>query len=136
MSSSPIPNKLRTAVIERANGRCEYCHKPPVSFFAHEVDHIIARKHGGKTVLENLAFACFECNRNKGSDIASLDPNSGELTPLFNPRTQNWHDHFQLSMGRIEPLTRSGRVTVFLLQLNDEERIQERIALRVGMERS
>ncbi|MBX3059232.1 MAG: HNH endonuclease [Anaerolineae bacterium] len=133
MPSPYIPKEWRTAVIERANGRCEYCLKPQVSYFAHEVDHVTARKHGGETTLDNLAFACFECNRNKGSDIASVDPESGELTFLFNPRTQKWNDHFHLLDGRIEPLTAYGRVTVFLLQLNHEGRVQERVALGIGV---
>jgi hypothetical protein len=133
MSSPHISKEWRTAVIERANGRCEYCHKPQVLFFAHEVDHVIARKHGGETALDNLAFACFECNRYKGSDIASLDPETRELTLLFNPRLQNWHDHFRFRSGRIEPITAVGRVTAFLLHLNDVERIQERVALDIGI---
>lgn len=133
MASAHIPKELRTAVIERTDGRCEYCLKPQVFYFAHEVDHVIARKHGGETTSANLAFACFECNRNKGSDIASVDPESGELTFLFNPRSQNWKEHFYLLNGRIEPLTAYGRVTVFLLQLNHEDRIQERVALGIGV---
>jgi len=46
-----IPEALRRAVIERAGGRCEYCGKPQVSFFPHEVDHVIAQKHGEKQRL-------------------------------------------------------------------------------------
>jgi hypothetical protein len=120
------------AVIERAKECCEYCYKPQVSFLAHEVDHVIARKHGGETTEANLAFACFECNRYKGSDIASLDPDTGQLTALFNPRNQSWVEHFRFVKGRIEPLTAVGRTTVFLLRLNDTERIEERIALHIG----
>ncbi|MCB0045137.1 MAG: HNH endonuclease [Caldilineaceae bacterium] len=61
--TAAIPESMRRGVIERAQGCCEYCGKPQVTFFAHEIDHVIARKHGGQTELENLAFACFECNR-------------------------------------------------------------------------
>ena len=101
--SSINSESLRKAVIERAEGRCEYCKKPQVAFFAHEVDHVIAQKHRGPTTLENLAFACFECNRFKGSDIASLDPQTDKLTPLFNPRTQSWDEHFRYEQGKIIP---------------------------------
>jgi 5-methylcytosine-specific restriction endonuclease McrA len=38
----------------------------------HQPDHIIAVKHGGQTTLENLAYACYACNHQKGSDIAPL----------------------------------------------------------------
>jgi len=127
-----IPVDIRRAVIERANGICEYCQKPQVIFFAHEVDHIIAEKHGGKTVLENLAFACFECNRHKGSDIASIDPELDKVTQLFHPRKQTWSEHFRFNQSAIEPLTPEGRTTVFLLRLNDAERVMERSALKAG----
>ena len=130
--ATTIPTAMRRAVIERANGCCEYCGKPQIGFFAHEIDHIIAEKHRGATTLENLAFACFECNRFKGSDIASLDPLTDELTPLFNPRTQLWKTHFRYEQGVIVPLT-AGRVTVDLLHLNDASRIQERVTLGIGM---
>ncbi len=129
-----IPDSLRQAVIQRTQERCEYCHKPPVTFFPHEVDHVIASKHGGQTALANLAYACFECNRYKGSDVASIDPQTNEVTALFNPRTQQWAEHFRFDNGQIVPLTPHGRVTVFLLRLNDKSRVEERIALNIGTE--
>ena len=57
-----------------------------------EIDHIIPRKHGGRTVTGNLALSCFWCNSFKGSDVAGLD--SRKLTPLFNPRRHLWTRHF------------------------------------------
>lgn len=131
--TSHISEALRRTVIRRAQGRCEYCGKPQVSFFPHEVDHVIAQKHRGETILENLAFACFECNRYKGSDIASFDPETGQLTALFNPCTQHWDNHFRYASGVIVPLTPEARVTVLLLRLNDTTRVQERAALGVGI---
>jgi hypothetical protein len=106
--------------------------QPPISFFPHEVDHVIAQKHGGKTLLENLAYACFECNRYKDSDVASYDPLTGKLTPLFNPRQQLWSAHFRYEQDMIVPLTPEGRVTVMLLRLNEPARMQERIALQTN----
>lgn len=127
-----IPETIRRTVIARAQERCEYCGKPQISFFPHEVDHVIAQKHGGKTSLDNLAFACFECNRHKGSDVASFDPQTGQLVALFNPRTQVWSEHFRYDNGVIISLTPEGRVTSYLLQFNDPSRVQERLALRIG----
>lgn len=97
-----------------------------MALFEHEVDHVIAEKHGGQTTSDNLAFACFECNRYKGSDVASFDPHTGELTPLFNPRTEIWRTHFTRDAGLIVPLTSVGRVTVKLLRLNNEQRLRRR----------
>jgi 5-methylcytosine-specific restriction endonuclease McrA len=47
-------------VRQRAGGRCEYCRLPQeVSPIVFEVDHIVARKHGGADEAENLCLACF-----------------------------------------------------------------------------
>jgi hypothetical protein len=97
-----------------------------MSFLAFEVEHIIAEKHGGATTADNLALACPYCNRFKGTDLGSLDPETGRLTPFFNPRTQRWDDHFRLDAARIVPLSPKGRVTVAILQLNHPDRIMER----------
>ena len=88
MSSAYVPARLRRRVQQRAAGRCEYCLlSEEDAFFSHEPDHIIAKKHGGTTSYANLAWACFDCNRFKGSDIASKDLLTGQLVSLFDPRT-------------------------------------------------
>jgi hypothetical protein len=92
----------------------------------HEIDHVIAVKHGGRTVEENLALCCTVCNRFKGSDIASIDPETGQLTPLFHPRRDRWDEHYQVRGGEIVALTAKGRVTVSLLRMNRPTRIKER----------
>ena|SRR4028119_379192 len=95
MSVTYIPVALRRLVEERANQRCEYCQLPAgVTFFPHEVDHVIAEKHGGLTDADNLAFTCWRCNRYKGSDLGSFDPQTGAFSFLFNPRMQQWTEHF------------------------------------------
>lgn len=104
---------MRRAVREQARERCEYCliHNDD-AYMPHEIDHIIAQKHGGETSLENLCLNCADCNRHKGSDLASLDPQTGEPVLLFHPRRDCWEDHFQLDGIRIEGLTPAGRATV------------------------
>jgi len=132
MPTEYVPVGMRQATIERSSGKCEYCHLPNIAFFPHEVDHVVARKHGGRTEPENLAYACFQCNRSKGSDIASIDPETGLITPLFNPRTQAWQEHFRFQDKLIVPLTPEGRATVFLLRLNLPDRIAERQRLKIS----
>jgi len=127
VSPARISSALRREVRERASGCCEYCLLPEEhAFFPHEPDHIIATKHGGQSTIDNLALACFDCNRFKGSDIASIDPASGELTPLFNPRTQVWSEHFSIEGGQINPRTVNGRVTELVLKLNLPSRVEVR----------
>jgi len=127
MSTTHISSALRRLVHQRAQGCCEYCRIPEIGTFAlHEIDHIIAEKHGGLTEADNLALSCTLCNKHKGTDLTSLDPNNGEIVPLYNPREDRWSEHFLLRKAEIIPLTSKGRVTVKLLQLNRSERIEER----------
>jgi HNH endonuclease len=129
-----VSASLRREVAFRALNCCEYCllHERN-SFFAMEIDHIYAEKHRGKTVLDNLAFSCPDCNGYKGTDLASIDPEGEAITPLFHPRRQLWIDHFTLQNGLIEPLTPEGRVTVLLLQMNLPDRVEQRqILSRIG----
>ena len=125
--ASDIDAGLRAEVARRAGHRCEYCgiHEDDAGF-AHQVDHIISRKHGGTSALDNLAYACVLCNRYKGSDLTSIDPESGEAVRLFEPRRDQWSDHFRLEADVVEPLSATGRATVRLLRLNALERIAER----------
>jgi hypothetical protein len=121
---------LRREVIRRAAGRCEYCgiHQDD-SASGHQVDHVISEKHGGDTTLANLALSCMLCNRRKASDIAALDPETGEITSLFNPRTQAWSEHFELDGAAIRGLTAEGRTTVEFMRFNSPERVLERLEL-------
>ena len=124
-----IPTALRREVIARAGNRCEYCLiRAEVAFFPHEVDHVVAEKHGGATDINNLALACWRCNRHKGSDLTSFDPQTRQLSPLFNPRTQAWAEHFTYERERVIGLTPEGRTTVNLLRLNSEDRLTERLS--------
>lgn len=125
-----IPAPLRETVRQRAAGRCEYCrvHEDD-NYMAHEADHIVSLKHGGPTTSDNLAYACFLCNRYKGSDIGSIDAESGQFVGFFNPRLQVWEDHFRHDGIHIVPLTAAARATERILQLNHSHRLLERAVL-------
>lgn len=118
----------------RANRVCEYCLiSEEDSYFQHQIEHIISLKHTGSDELDNLALACVFCNRNKGSDIASLIPETAEVVRLYNPRTDRWADHFQIDEAVIKPLTAIGEATIRILQMNHVDRILEReILSRLG----
>jgi HNH endonuclease len=118
---------VRKFIRERADGICEYCRiSERFTLAVHEVDHIIAVKHGGRTTDENLALCCTLCNRYEGSDIASIDAETGRLTPLFHPRLDRWADHFEFRNGEIMGLTAAGRATIRLLRMNRPARVRER----------
>jgi hypothetical protein len=94
-----------------------------------EVDHIISEKHLGETILDNLCWSCSTCNGYKGSDIASYDVLTKQLTPLYNPRIDKWQSHFTLDESVIAGLTPVGRVTIAILKLNETQRLIEREGL-------
>jgi HNH endonuclease len=126
-----LPDHLRREVSIRAQFRCEYCLYPEArSAFAHQVDHIVSRKHGGSSNLDNLALRCIFCNRYKGSDVAAIDSLTGEIVRLFHPRLDSWSDHFRISGAIIEPLTQQGEVTARLLRFNQAQRVAERTMLQ------
>lgn len=135
MSRSYVPAELRQQVAKQARNCCEYCLIPEIAvLFAHHVDHIIAEKHGGLTIPENLALACAICNKYKGSDIASIDIETNDVVRLFNPRRDVWNEHFSLLNAKVIPLTAIGRVTVNLLQFNRTERVAEReLLIKAGV---
>jgi hypothetical protein len=135
MSKTYINAALRKQVYERARGCCEYCLIPDIATFApHEIDHIIAEKHGGLTKAENLALACTLCNKHKGSDLSSIDPETGDIAPLYHPRQDLWREHFHLKGTEFNALSAKARVTIRLLQLNRQDRIEERqLLLKAGI---
>ena len=123
-----IPDSIRQLVKDRAGNCCEYCRIGEVNrLIPFQVEHIIARKHQGTDQPDNLCLACYKCNSFKGSNIAAIDPETGQASLLFHPRKQVWEDHFQLREKRtITPLTPEGRTTVAVLRLNDANRLQQR----------
>lgn len=130
-----ISDISRQKIAARAKNRCEYClvHEDFV-VKKHEPDHIVPRKHLGPDTDDNLAWACFLCNRHRGSDVAVYDLETGLLTPIFNPRSDVWDEHFRLNDGEIIPLTTVGRVTEIALRINLPERVQVRTELsRLGL---
>ena len=131
MSVTYIPADLRRLVAERAAYVCEYCLiAEEDTILGCQVDHIISEKHGGPTEAENLAYACSFCNRAKGSDVGSVDWETGQFFRFFNPRTDRWADHFRLDGLRIEGQTPVGSVTVRIFALNVRDRLLERQALQ------
>ncbi|CAK8719555.1 HNH nuclease domain-containing protein [Candidatus Electronema halotolerans] len=125
-----VPEKQ--AVAERAQGRCEYCQsRADFATQSFSVEHIMPVSLNGETALENLALACPGCNAHKYNKIRSPDPADGKVVPLYNPRTQQWQDHFRWNhdYSRIVGLTAVGRATVQALKLNRPGLVNIRKAL-------
>ncbi len=121
---------LERLVWERASGRCEYCRVAQEhDRLPFEIDHIVAKKHGGATQLGNLCLACFADNNHKGPNIAGIDPHTRKLTPLFNPRRHKWGRHFRWDGPILVGLTPVGRTTIAVLEIN----LDYRVAFRQGL---
>jgi HNH endonuclease len=123
---------VRERVRSRAGYRCEYCllkqeHLPFASF---QVEHSIPRKHGGDSDPTNLALACDRCNSHEGANLTGIDPETGEITALFNPRQHSWEEHFRLSDVIIVGLTAVGRTTMRVLNMHEERRLRLRALLK------
>jgi hypothetical protein len=129
-----VSSEVRALVRRRADDACEYCRLPAfASVLPHQVDHIIGRQHRGSDDGANLCLCCIFCNLKKGPIIASIDPTTGAIVPLYDPRRHQWKAHFQTDDSRIVGLTPEGRATVELLGMNSDERVQlRRVLLRRG----
>jgi hypothetical protein len=122
---------LRQAVRQRARRRCEYCHLPETDapFTGFQIEHVIARQHGGETVLSNLAFACHRCNLFKGPNLAGIDPETKQIVKLFHPRRMKWALHFRWVGPLLVGRTATGRATVAVLNINESDRVALRRSL-------
>ena len=110
----------REFVRRRADNRCEYCLlRQEHSQLTHHIEHIVAKQHGGRDDVDNLALACHRCNVHKGPNLTGMDPVSGELVLLFHPRRDRWAEHFLFRGVWIQGTTPIGRATVHLLAMND-----------------
>ena len=119
--------ELRDYVRARAEDRCEYCLLPHAAQrLPFHVEHIVAKQHGGSDDADNLAWSCDRCNAYKGTNLASIDPETGDIVALFHPRRDSWLEHFTFRGAEIDGVSPSGRATVRLLQFNARRRVEVR----------
>jgi hypothetical protein len=130
-NQSQINDKTKQQVRERANFLCEYCHASEQwQYVQFTIDHVIPLTKGGADNLDNLALACFHCNRQKSDKIEAIDPETQQIVALFNPRQNQWSQHFIWSANRLLLLgvTPIGKATVITLNCNRDRLINIRRA--------
>lgn len=118
-----VNERTRQLVRPRAKYLCEYCHSPERSSSdTFTIDHLIPKSFGGSDELENLALACRRCNERRYNFTTGTDPQTGKETPIFNPRLQQWAEHFIWVDGglKITGTTSIGRATCSKLDFNEE----------------
>lgn len=128
-----MKTSLKLIVRKRAKYCCEYClaqeRFSPDPFSG---EHIIPQAKGGTDDAENLALACQRCNNLKYIFTHSLDPGTGTIVSLYNPRLDDWHDHFRWNetFTIIIGISPTGRATVKRLQVNRDSLVNLRQVLR------
>jgi hypothetical protein len=130
-------NPYYSAIAERANHRCEYCHAPELVFnFPFEVEHIVPMFRQGTNEESNLALACRACNLRKGISVSGIDSDSNIEVQFFHPRQNLWSEHFQIDMqaGMVMGITAVGKVTVENLKMNSAAQVAARkLWIRLGL---
>lgn len=65
-----VPRTMRELVLSRDASECRYCGRPVgPDATPYEIDHVVPRAKGGRTVLSNLVLACRNCNRAKSDQV-------------------------------------------------------------------
>jgi hypothetical protein len=131
VSAATIPASLQRRVRVRAADSCEYCRLPQAGQEAtFHVDHVTPLRANGPTVVENLALACVSCSLRKGARSHAPVPETREDVPLFNPRRDNWSEHFYVrDDGWIGASTATGRATAAALSFNRPTAVAIRVQL-------
>ncbi|AFZ58351.1 HNH endonuclease [Anabaena cylindrica FACHB-243] len=118
-----IPVEIERRVRKDAQNRCGYCLSPQRLVMARlEIEHIIPIAKSGSHHESNLWLVCPICNRYKSDKVIGIDPETGEIVKLFNPRTQVWCEHFFWTEDGLQIVgkTPTGRATVKALHLSDD----------------
>ena len=126
-----ISANIQYTVRERAKYLCEFCHTSELwQYVCFTIDHIIPLSRNGTNDLDNLALACFHCNRRKSSHTSTINPLTQQTVSLFHPRKHAWNTHFVWSSDKlyVVGLTAIGQATIELLELNRERVLRIRAA--------
>ena len=122
-----ISDELKQMVAKRAGYRCEYCRLPERdSLLKFHVEHIRSSKHSGTDNFENLAYSCPDYNYYKGTDLGTYLDENEVFTRFYNPRKDEWFEHFKVVEGVLYPKTDEGEATIRIFQINKPDRIDIR----------
>jgi hypothetical protein len=127
---SRISSKIQTKVRNTAKNRCGYCLLPQEILMGKlEIEHIVPIAKGGTDEEENLWLSCRDCNSYKSSKIKGFDEETQQEVKLYNPRKQNWNEHFDFDESKtiINGKTTCGRATVNALRMNEEQAVKARM---------
>lgn len=128
-----VTNEVKAFVLRRAGDCCEYCWcRGDYSSDPLSVEHIIPQSRGGSHLPDNLAASCLGCNNSKFTATEATDPVTGNTVPLYDPRHDDWHEHFRWDEDCtvILGVSPTGRATERRLRLNRPGVVNLRKVLR------
>lgn len=129
-------NPNYSLVARRAGHICEYCRAPEAVFnLPFEVEHIVPLSRGGQADENNLALSCRSCNLYKSDAVSAFDETTETTIRFFNPRTDNWAEHFVLDKetGEIKGITAIAKATIPRLRINSNAQLTARVQwLKLG----
>lgn len=109
-----VSRRKRWLVLDRDAFTCRYCGRSAPSVPL-EVDHIVPRSQGGKDNLENLAAACFDCNRGKRAQDATEPLQFMEYLAAATRDSDRWLGEAIVTWERAEQLERAREMLVYEL---------------------
>ena len=88
------------------------------------------RHDGALTDREAPIFACFYCHSYHAMEPVGIDPQTREMVTLFQPRRQEWSEHFRWQGATLLGRTPIGQATLQVLCLNHPDAVAVRDSLR------
>lgn len=131
--------KFRPQLRELFNYKCAYCETAEPELLTlrlFHIDHYKPQKKFKYLVgdYNNLIYSCYYCNENKGDYWPSsyFEQFSGKI--VINRRVDKLTTHLDMSTNQWKGITRCGKWTVSLLQLDSRRqiRLRERKQLKLG----
>lgn len=129
MSKQHISKAKRRRIAVVTRYRCGYClTSQRIIGPLLEIDHIIPEARGGTSDEQNLILACPTCNSYKSDQVEAVDPVTQQVVPLFDPRAEDWNEHFEwIERGAVVlGKTSKGRATVITLNMNHPDIVSAR----------
>jgi len=91
-------NQVRKTVIDHWDGHCAYCGE--LLGRSATLDHVVPKKRGGPTVIENLVACCLMCNSQKGHrDWVEFFREQDFWSPLREGMIWAWINDFNQHFG-------------------------------------
>ncbi|MBT4684928.1 MAG: HIT domain-containing protein [Candidatus Marinimicrobia bacterium] len=113
---NPVPDSIRYKILKEGKQRCALCGITAKERML-DVDHIIPRSRGGKSIADNLQVLCAKCNRSKGNkddtDFRDIELNDKDQNcPFCNGVRKVADNHTVFAMKDNFPVTKDHHLII------------------------